>query len=354
MKKLLYFLEFLIFVACFVEIGLYGYVESLKEVLEPYHIYFVIAFLSSIVLILITMGISFYCREIGSDVKHKKRAVKNLQRKKVIFDDVTKKELGIPLQPEKVLEEDEGKPEKVVEEQPLSETVVAATQEPLPNDVPVEEEKVEEPAVEEIPVEEPQPEEVVEEVPTEETPVEEEKVEEPAVEETPVEEVKEETEEAQPEPVEETPVEEPQPEEVVEEKAEEPVEEPIVEEVPAEEPSEPVGPALKLQPTILAPFRIFNDYTYSIGKHWTELFQGEVDKTYFKDMVNFLQQAYDNKNVYPPKEDLMKCFEYCDFDNTRVVIIGKFPFYRKNQADGLAYSTRQGKSPNQTTSIIIK
>ena len=412
MKKILYILEFLVFILSLGEILLVKYVPSLAK-FEPYSIYFIIILMVSVLLILITMGISFYSKEIGCDVKHKKQPVKDIARKKVIFDDVTKTELGIPLQPEKVLDED-SHPDKIVEENTVAESVIAVEEptivdevvsaKPLADDdLPVEEsttedvqeEIVEEDKNEETPVEEVTTEEVEEpvaeevkeepvveeETVTEETPVEEtvtENVEETPVEETttevveevPVEEVVEETvteetpvEETVTEEVEEPVVEEVKDEPIAEEVKEETIEEvkesveEVKEEAPAEEPvveETPKGPKLTLKPTVLTPFRIFNDFTYSIGKHWTELFQGEVDKTYFKDMVTFLQEAYDTKNVYPPKEDLMKCFEYCDFDNTRVVIIGKFPFYRKNQADGLAFSTRAGKSPNQTTSIIIK
>jgi uracil-DNA glycosylase len=57
--------------------------------------------------------------------------------------------------------------------------------------------------------------------------------------------------------------------------------------------------------------------------------------------------------VYPNREDIFKALELTPFDEIKVVIIGKIPFYRQNQADGLAFSSKLGSEINQTSQIII-
>ena len=358
MKKFLYIVLIVLLVLTLGLILGESFIDALN-VLTPHIKLIYLIFIFLLVVFIIVSCVHLYNREIRLDVREKNKVKKDEPKKKEVefFTNLEKSELGIPV----VQEKDTSKqPQKVIEEIPDTAKgeytpVLAKSEEPVApvvEETPVEE-PVEEPKVEEVPVEE---------LKVEETPVEEVPVEEPKVEETPVEEQVEEPK------VEETPVEEEKPAEepvvvapvVVEEpKAEEAkIEEPVVEEPEVEEDIDlstiDISTLKQLKPTILAQFRCFSDVTYQIGRNWAELFRSEREQNYFKNMIGFLDEAYAKNNVYPPKADLMRCFEYCDFNNVRVVIIGKFPFYRKNQADGLAFSTRKGVAPNQTTQIIIK
>jgi len=150
--------------------------------------------------------------------------------------------------------------------------------------------------------------------------------------------------------------------------AEEVEPEPKVEETPkeVEEPVEPEQPEIDvmvesnnadlidLQSKSTVPFVLWSDFSLNISQGWDVYFKNEARKQYWKDMMTFLINEYKTGKIYPPKEDLFRCFELTDFANVKVVILGKIPFYRKDQADGLAFSTRKGLVPNQTTSIVIK
>lgn len=184
----------------------------------------------------------------------------------------------------------------------------------------------------------------------------------PVVEE-PVEEVKEEVvEEVKVEQPVETPVEEVI--EVVEEKVEQPVEEKVEEivEQPVEEVKEEVVEEVKEEPKVLIklaekeqkPFELWPGHTVAISEGWSDCLRIESGKKYFKELSAFVQGVYESgKQCYPASSDILKAFELTDMENVRVVILGKIPFYRKDQADGLAFSTSKLQKPNQTTTVII-
>ncbi len=99
---------------------------------------------------------------------------------------------------------------------------------------------------------------------------------------------------------------------------------------------------------------IFLGHTYKIKEGWKELFEVESRKNYFKELITLLEKEYKNSKVYPNKEDIFKAFELCDLSEVKVVIAGKIPWYRKDQADGLAYSTKKGVDSHFTTKVVLE
>lgn len=71
---------------------------------------------------------------------------------------------------------------------------------------------------------------------------------------------------------------------------------------------------------------------------WEKIIKNESKKPYFKKLINFLDQEYGSKNVYPSKDNLFNCFKLTPFNNVKVVIIGQDPYHQKGQAHGLAFS----------------
>jgi uracil-DNA glycosylase len=91
----------------------------------------------------------------------------------------------------------------------------------------------------------------------------------------------------------------------------------------------------------------------SLDSSWRSVLSKIVEEPRFKKIAAKLDKAYKSKKVYPAREDIFKAFELTSFDEIKVVIIGKIPFYRQNQADGLAFSSKVGSEINQTSQIII-
>lgn len=76
--------------------------------------------------------------------------------------------------------------------------------------------------------------------------------------------------------------------------------------------------------------------------NFNELIQQEKNKEYFKNLVLFLADEYNNKSIYPPQKEVMNAFKLTPFDQVKVVIIGQDPYHQPNQAMGLSFSVKQG------------
>ena len=79
----------------------------------------------------------------------------------------------------------------------------------------------------------------------------------------------------------------------------------------------------------------------------------ERNKPYFKDLWNFVLTEYNTKTCYPPFEKIFRCFEETPFEKVKIIIIGQDPYYRPNQADGLAFSVlKHNKVPKSLINIF--
>ncbi|MFW6026336.1 MAG: uracil-DNA glycosylase [Candidatus Woesearchaeota archaeon] len=80
---------------------------------------------------------------------------------------------------------------------------------------------------------------------------------------------------------------------------------------------------------------------FNVENSWKDLLKQEFKKEYFKKLSSFVDNEYKNKTIYPPKDELFKAFELTPFEEVKVVIIGQDPYYKKGQANGLAFSVNQ-------------
>lgn len=79
----------------------------------------------------------------------------------------------------------------------------------------------------------------------------------------------------------------------------------------------------------------------TIKNDWHKILNNEFKKPYYLNLKNFLQKEYDNKIIYPPKEDIFKALELTSYKDTKVIILGQDPYHEKNQAQGLAFSVNE-------------
>ena len=57
-------------------------------------------------------------------------------------------------------------------------------------------------------------------------------------------------------------------------------------------------------------------------KRWNDLFQQEIQKPYYQELMAFLDEEYKTKAIFPPREDLFTCFDVCPYEKVKVVILG--------------------------------
>ncbi|MCP2044136.1 uracil-DNA glycosylase [Pontibacter sp. HSC-36F09] len=79
-----------------------------------------------------------------------------------------------------------------------------------------------------------------------------------------------------------------------------------------------------------------------IEESWQKILQDEFEKPYFKNLVSFVKDEYTSQKVYPPGNQIFNAFEHCPFDQVKVVILGQDPYHGPNQANGLAFSVKDG------------
>jgi uracil-DNA glycosylase len=79
-----------------------------------------------------------------------------------------------------------------------------------------------------------------------------------------------------------------------------------------------------------------------IAADWKDLLQGEFQKPYFAELVNFVKEEYASATVYPAGRNIFRAFDKCPLDSLKVVIIGQDPYHGEGQANGLCFSVNDG------------
>ena len=76
----------------------------------------------------------------------------------------------------------------------------------------------------------------------------------------------------------------------------------------------------------------------TIDSGWEIVLKHEFKKTYFENLTKFVKAEYRRSKCYPKGPEIFAAFNYCSFDNLKVVIIGQDPYHGSNQANGLCFS----------------
>ncbi len=70
---------------------------------------------------------------------------------------------------------------------------------------------------------------------------------------------------------------------------------------------------------------------------WKPFLKSEFNKPYFKELAEFLHEAYETKTIFPPKQLVFSAFT-TDLNEVKVVILGQDPYHTPGAAEGLAFS----------------
>ena len=80
----------------------------------------------------------------------------------------------------------------------------------------------------------------------------------------------------------------------------------------------------------------------NLNPSWQSILSDEIQKPYFKDLMKAVDEEYVNHTCFPPKELLFAAFDYCSFEDLKVVIIGQDPYHGDGEANGLCFSVNDG------------
>ena len=71
---------------------------------------------------------------------------------------------------------------------------------------------------------------------------------------------------------------------------------------------------------------------------WQQALAIEMQKDYFAQLMQKVENAYAQQLCYPPQTKLFHAFERCSFAQTQVVILGQDPYHGPGEAHGLSFS----------------
>ncbi len=90
-----------------------------------------------------------------------------------------------------------------------------------------------------------------------------------------------------------------------------------------------------------------------IGNDWDNYLKEEYTKDYFKKLIEFINKEYQNKVIYPPKNEIFNALRHTSYQYVKVVILGQDPYHGEHQAEGLSFSVKNGiKKPPSLQNIF--
>ena len=89
-------------------------------------------------------------------------------------------------------------------------------------------------------------------------------------------------------------------------------------------------------------------------KDWNPLFSVTKEKEYSKSLHAFLDEEYQTKTIYPPRDMVFQAFKLTSPKDLKVVIIGQDPYHNPGQAMGLSFSVPRGFNPPPSLINIYK
>ena len=89
-------------------------------------------------------------------------------------------------------------------------------------------------------------------------------------------------------------------------------------------------------------------------KTWKQIIEVEKQKSYYKDLMQFVAEDRKTYTVYPPENQVFTCFELTPFESVKVVVLGQDPYHQPKQAMGLAFSVQADQALPKSLINIFK
>ena len=88
-----------------------------------------------------------------------------------------------------------------------------------------------------------------------------------------------------------------------------------------------------------------------VNTNWKKILEVCLDE----NKVNkFLEEERSKRKIYPPQELIYACFNFFNFEDTRVVILGQDPYINEGEAMGLCFSVENGRKMPPSLRNIFK
>ncbi|MDD6712084.1 uracil-DNA glycosylase [Sharpea porci] len=77
-------------------------------------------------------------------------------------------------------------------------------------------------------------------------------------------------------------------------------------------------------------------------KTFKDIIAHEAVQPYYQELHQFVEEAYRQHTIFPPHKQIYHAFNFCDYEDIKVVILGQDPYHELHQANGLAFSVNRG------------
>ena len=79
-----------------------------------------------------------------------------------------------------------------------------------------------------------------------------------------------------------------------------------------------------------------------IGNSWDKVLKEMFDSKEYQAFFQKIDNEYQNKIIYPKKENIYNALKLTPYENVKVVIVGQDPYHGENEAHGLSFSVQRG------------
>lgn len=79
-----------------------------------------------------------------------------------------------------------------------------------------------------------------------------------------------------------------------------------------------------------------------IGNDWDNKLKIIWESDGFKKFISLVDNEYNNKTIYPPRNYIFNALKLTPYSNTKVVIVGQDPYHGEGEAHGLSFSVQEG------------
>ena len=76
--------------------------------------------------------------------------------------------------------------------------------------------------------------------------------------------------------------------------------------------------------------------------YFKDIIEEESKKEYYQKLHSFIENEYETKTIYPPKENIFFALKNTPYEYVKVVIIGQDPYHGEGEAHGMAFSVNPG------------
>ena len=79
-----------------------------------------------------------------------------------------------------------------------------------------------------------------------------------------------------------------------------------------------------------------------IGNDWDNKLEVIWNSEGFKKFYKLIENEYNSKTIFPPKDYIFNALKLTPYSNTKVVIVGQDPYHGEGEAHGLSFSVQEG------------